>query len=188
MAKSFPRLASQGAFVPTTDVFDTQIIYSLDINSTEFKDFLVRLRQNINNIALSLNIRDAGYYDLQEFVNGQLFFPDPDLVANPAMAQQRTPVFRQVFRMVVDFGALPNTGTKSVAHGIFNVTSDFTFTRIYATASDTTGLTYIPIPFASSVDAEEIKIDVNATNVNITTGSNRTNYNVTYVILEYLKQ
>lgn len=188
MGKSFPRLASPGAFIPTTDVYDTQAIYSLDINSQEFKEFLVRLRQSINNVALSLNIRDAGYYDLQEFINGQLFFPDPALVSSPAAAQLRTPVFRQVYRIAVDFGALPNTATKSVAHNIYNITSEFTFTRIYGCASDTTNLTYIPIPFASPTDSEEIKLDVDATNVNITTGSDRTSYDTTYVILEYLKQ
>jgi hypothetical protein len=34
---------------------------------------------------------------------------------------------------------------------------------------------------------ENIKLDVDAVNVNITTGINRTNYNVCYIVLEYIK-
>lgn len=183
MASSYPSQLGPGAFVPTTDVFDTSAIYSLDVNSKEFKEFLVRLRQSINNIALSLNIRDAGYYVQTEFVNGQAFFPDPTLSSTTAS----TPVFRQVFRKVVNFGALPTTTTKTVAHGI-DITTTFTFTRIYATASDTTGLTYLPIPYASATTADIIELDVDATNVNITTGKDQTAYDTCYVVLEYIKQ
>ncbi len=182
MAGPFPAQSNPGAFVPTTDIYDTSILYSIDINSAEFKEFLVRLRQSINNIALVLNIKDSGYYTLTEFVNGQVFFPDPTLSSTTSTA----PVDRQVFRLVVNFGALPNTGTKSVAHNL-TITNAFSFTRIYATASDTTGHTYIPIPYASPTDANEIELSVDATNVNITTGSNRTNFNICYVVLEYIK-
>jgi hypothetical protein len=88
--------------------------------------------------------------------------------------------------MTVNFGALPNTATKSVAHGI-TITTATTFTRIYATASDTSGSTYIPIPFSSPTLVSNIQITVDATNVNITTGSNRSNFNICYVVLEYIK-
>jgi hypothetical protein len=177
----------RGAFLPTTDIFDRAAIDSLDVNSPEFKDFLVRLYQATNNIALSVNIRDAGYYDTQEFVNGQLFFPDKTL----SSTSSTTPEFRQVFRTVVNFGALPNTATKSVAHGIdINTITDnnvYTFTRIYGCASDLTGYTYLPIPYASATAANIIELSVTSTNVVITTGTNRANYTVCYVILEYLK-
>lgn len=171
-----------GAFIPTTNIWDVTQLYSVDVNSPEFKELLVRLYQNINLISLTTNIKDSGYYDTNEFVNGQLFFPDPAL--NSTTSSQ--PAFRQVTRKVINFGALPNTATKSVAHTI-GPNSSYSFTRIYATASDTTGLTYIPIPYASPVLANNIEINVDVTNVNITTGSNRSNYNITYVILEFLR-
>lgn len=175
---------SYGAFVPTTNIWDVAgQIMAVDVNSPEFKELLIRLYQNINNIAISLNIRDAGYYDTSEFVNGQLFFPDPSL----SSSSTTNPAFRQVTRKVINFGALPNAGTKTVAHGI-PVTTEYTFTRIYGCASDTTGLTYIPLPYASPVLANNIELSVNATNVVVTTGSNRTNYNIAYIILEYLIQ
>jgi len=181
MAGSYSSTVNPGAFVPTTNVWDVSRLYEVDVKSPEFKELLVRLYQNINIISLTLNIKDSGYYVLNEFVNGQLFFPNTALGATPS-----TPLFRQVYRKVINFGALPAAGTKSVAHTIA-ISNTFIFTRIYATASDPVGLTYIPIPYASPVLANNIEINVDATNVNITVGSNRSNYTICYVILEYIK-
>jgi len=172
-----------GAFLPTTDVFDRSAIQALNVNSPEFKDFLVRLYQTTNNIANAVNIRDAGYYPLTEFICGQLWFENPNLSSSTA----QVPEYRQVWRKIINFGALPNTSTKNVAHSI-TVDSNTTFTRIYATASDTTGNTYIPIPYAHATAANIVRLDVDATNVSITTGIDRTNYDTCYVILEYIKQ
>lgn len=179
--------ASVGMFIPTTNIWDVGQIQEIDVNSKEFKELLVRLYQNINNISLVLNKKDSAYYDVHEFVNGQLFFPNPSLNSG----SDTRPSFRQVYRLVVNFGALPNAGVnpvKSVPHGL-TINSGFTFTRIYATASDTTGLNYIPIPYASPTLIDNIQLDVDATNVTITTGAgtNRSNFNVCYVVMEFLK-
>lgn len=170
-----------GLYLPSTYLFDVAQLQQLDVNSPEFKELLVRLYQNINSICIALNLKDSAYYNTMEFVNGQLWFPNPLLTSGTAT----TPAFRQVYRKVINFGALPNTATKSVAHNII-INTGCSFTRIYATASDTTGLTYLPIPF-SDAGVNNIQLEVDATNVNITTTSNRTNYNVCYVVLEYIK-
>lgn len=175
-------MAQTGSFVPTSYVWDVARLYEIDVNSDEFKELLVRLYQNINAISLSLNIKDTGMYNTSEFVNGQIFFPNPALNSSTSTA----PDFRQVYRLVINFGALPNTTSKSVAHGIA-ITPTTTFTRIYATASDTTGNTFIPITYASATLTNVVEISVDATNITITTNSDRTNYNVCYVVLEYLQ-
>jgi hypothetical protein len=171
-----------GVFVPSTYVWDVARLHEVSVTSPEFKELLVRLYQNINNISLALNIKDTGLYNVIEVVNGQIFFPNPAL--NSSTPQ--TPAFRQVYRTVVDFGALPNAATKSVTHGI-QITPTTTFTRIYATASNLTGDTYIPIPYASPTAANSIEISVDATNVNITTAIDYSAYTICYVILEYLQ-
>lgn len=183
MAGSIADQSNFGAFVSTTQVWDVARLQEVDVKSPEFKELLVRLYQNINNIATVLNLKDTGYYALTEFINGQLYFNDPSI----PLTSVSNPAFRQVFRKVIDFGALPNTATKSVAHGL-TITSGFRFTRIYATASDPIGMNYIPIPYASPTDANNIELNVDATNVNIITGSNRTAFTTTYVVLEYVKQ
>lgn len=181
MAGSYPNQANPGLFVPTTNVWDVAELYTVDVQSSEFRELLVRLYQNINTIALALNLKDSAYYVDQEFVNGQVLFPNPALSSSTASA----PVYRQVFRKVIDFGALANAGTKSVAHGL-TITAGFSFTRIYATASDTIGFNYIPIPYAS-VAAGNVELNVDLTNVTIITGSDYSAFTICYVILEYVK-
>ena len=172
-----------GSFIPTTSVWDVSEIYSTEVTSPAFKELLVRLYQNLNNMAVSVNTRDAGYYANQEFVNGQIYFPNP---ANNSTTSS-APAQRQVFRKVVNFGALPNTAAKTAAHGI-TITPSVTFTRIYATASNTAGSVFVPIPYASTTAvANNIELSVGAANVTITTGINQTAFTVCYVVLEYIK-
>jgi len=166
-----------GSFVPTTYIWDVSEIYSTDINSPEFKELLVRMYQNINAMILTLNLKDIGLYMNQELVNGQTFF-------NPTSSQLIQS--RSCFRTLVNFGSLPNTATKSVAHGIAFGTT-YTLTRMYGAATDPIGLNYIPLPYASPTAANNIELNADSTNVNITTGSNRTNFTTCYVVLEYLK-
>lgn len=171
-----------GSFIPTTNIWDVGNLNDIDVNSPEFKELIIRLYQNINLISIVMNTKDTGYYNLDEFVCGQVYFPNPIANSPDSDADQ----FRQVFRIVVNFGALPNTAAKVVAHGI-TTSSRTLFTRIYACASDTTGQNYIPIPYASPTLANNIELSVNNTNVTITTGSDRTNFNNCTVVLEYVQ-
>jgi hypothetical protein len=165
---------SYGLFVPTTNVWD--------VESNDVKSLIVSLYQNINLIATVLNLKDSGYYDTNIFVTGQQYFPNPLTPSN----NNSGPAFRPVYRKVINFGAL-TVGAKSVNHGI-TVNSSTTFTRIYGTASDTTGFNYIPLPYASVTANSNIELSVNATQVTITpgAGTNRTNFDTVYVVLEYL--
>jgi len=169
-----------GAFVPTTYIFDVAELQQLDLDP-EFKETLVRLYQNLNRMQLSLNGKTTGMYALNQFVTGQLY--PPNIVPSSLVQQQ----YRPVTRKVINFGVLPNTATKSVAHGItFN--AGVSFVRVYGTATDPVGFNAIPLPYASSILANNIELNVGATNVNVITGSNRTNFTITYVVLEFLTQ
>jgi len=174
--------AEIGSFIPTTNIWDTAEIYSTEVTSPEFKELLVRLYQNLNLMSVNINLKDTGYYDTSEFVTGQKFFPQTGTSSLSAV----TPDFRQTYRKVINFGALPNTGTTNVAHGI-NVTAGTIFTRIYGVANDQAGTSYLPLPYASPTLINNIALSVDNTNVTIVTGSNRTAYTITYVVVEYLK-
>ncbi len=177
----YPTQVNPGSFVPTTNIWDVQQLYQVDVTSPEFKELLVRLYQNVNNIALVLNTKTSGYYVQQEFVTGNIYFQPTASITNNA-----NPQLRQTYRMVVDFGALPNATTKSVAHNIPDVDSNFTFVAIYGAATDPVALSYLPIPYASATN-DNIELEVDATSVSITTTSNRSSYTRCYVVLEYLK-
>jgi hypothetical protein len=174
---------NNGLFVPTSYVWDISQLQELDVTDPQFKELIVRLYQNIADIATALNLKDSAYYYLGEFVNGQQYFPNPALTSQTASTAR----YRQVTRLVVNFGALPNAaGTKSVPHGLTPTTS-WSFTRIYATTSDPVNFVYLPIPYASSVANDNIELSVDATNVNITVGKDRSAFTITYVVLEFLK-
>jgi hypothetical protein len=122
-------------------------------------------------------MRDAGLYTLDEFINGQFFFP-----ADPNTPQ---PNMRNVHRKVINFGALPNAVIKSVAHGI-PVNANFTFTRIYGCATDP-NTTFIPIPYAATNAVNNnISLFVDPVNVNVATAIDYSDFTICYIILEWL--
>ena len=176
---SFLPLNTEGIFLPTTGRYDSQLIESIDINSPEFKTFLVSLQEALNDHALYINLKTSGRYDLKENINGNVFFQIP---GTSSASQSFNP--RQDYRTVVNFGPLPNNNTTSIPHNIPNFNADFTGTRIYATATNP-GLSMIPIPTTNAMG--EIYIDVDNMNVNITTTYNASNYTRVIVVIEYLK-
>jgi len=179
--------SSSGVYIPTTQVWDVTEIHEIDVTKPEFKELLVRMYQNLNSMSMAIGTKESSFYSTLETVKGQAF--------NPRIADTDTtisnPESRQVFNKVVNFGALPNTATKSVAHDI-TTNVGFSFTRIYgcATKPDANPANFraIPIPYVDpGVLANGILLNVDGTNVNITTAADYSAYTVTYVILEYIK-
>lgn len=92
---------------------------------------------------------------------------------------------KPIYRKVINFGALPNTTTKSVAHGLTNI--DF-ITDIRILSKNPTYSYYISIPYTNKSNVTyQVEFYIDATNVVITTGDNKSGYTNTYVILEYTK-
>lgn len=164
-----------GNFVSSTQVWDVGRLYEIEVTSPEFKDLLVRLYQQVNNIAVSLNLKDTGYYLLEEFVtSGQLFNP----ASNDPLQN------RPIFRKTVNIGALP-AGVTNSPHGL-TITNTWRFLKIQGAASDAVGMNYYPLPFASAGGATNIEVRVTATNVVVTNNSGIAFTNA-IVVLEYTK-
>lgn len=164
-----------GFYVPTTNVWEINNISQVDINSDEFRLLLVRLYQNINLITIALNAKDSALYDTQQFVNGQQFFS-----TNPANPTE----FRSCFRLVVNVGPL-GPGATTTAHNL-SIQTQWTFTRIYGVATDTSGGNYYPLPWASAAGATNIELKLDNTNVVITNNSGVV-FSRCIVVVEYLK-
>lgn len=141
----------------------------------EIDDLRERIDQTYQDIAIAVNSKIGGLYVPQEKITFEQYYD----TANPQK-------FRNVYRMVVDVGALPNAGTSSTAHGITFTSSSYV-THVYGAASDTSGMMYIPLPFASPTDNLNISLEVTSTDVIITTDSDYSAYTTCYVVIQYVK-
>lgn len=139
----------------------------------------LKIRQYLNDIAYSLNRKDSGYFISQSTITGQQFVPTFSTDSGSST------VYRSVLRKVIDTGTLANTGTTTTAHGI-TIGSNFSVTKLYGAATNPSAPSWIPIPFAHPTAANNISVDVDGTNVNITTGSNRSAYTRSWVVIEYI--
>lgn len=145
------------------------------------RPFIVEQLKRISN---AVNIREIGWFLDEELLSGKAFIPGVRSLNGLSTSQ----VFRQVLRKVIDFGALPAAGNKPVPHGI-TFDANFTLTAFYATATDPIGLTAIPIPYVDPVSlAFSIRLAMDAVNVNISVGVNRSNYTRCFVTIEYLQE
>jgi len=149
------------------------------------EEYDVKVRQYLNIMAIAVNSKDSGLYNNEEVLTGQQFLPTFSTQTATNMN------FRDVFRMVVDFGALPNAATKSVAHGIVT-TQDYSIVKLYGVATDpgvTTITSALPIPFLNvGAPGNGVQLDMDATNINIsTTSAAFTVYTRCFVVIEYIK-
>lgn len=140
----------------------------------DFDRFLPILDLLYKRIANSVNTKEGGLYSKTEVAAFMQYY-----TSNPNE-------FRPVYRKVIDFGALPNAGVKQVAHGLA-VTNTYRWVRIYGAATDPVALTGISLDRSSPTLNENIKVDVDATNVTITTAINYSAYTSSQVVLEYTK-
>jgi len=145
----------------------------LDI-SVEFPDSLPDLVTSLQDvyqgIASTVNTKEGGLYvPIEKLTSAQYFTP-----GNPQLN-------RAVYRMVVDFGALPNSGVKSVPHNIVGWNSDFRLTREFGAATDPILNKSLPLPNVG------IKLENDATNVTVTTTANFSNYTDSTIVIEFTK-
>ena len=89
-----------------------------------------------------------------------------------------------IYRKVIDFGALPASTEKSVAHGITGLSR---VCKVAGCAYKTSGGIHLPLPYAWAASGWATEISVTATNLVIKTGANLSSYNESKVILEYTK-
>ena len=163
-----------GSYIPTTNIWDVSRLYEVEVGSPEFKELLVRLYQNVNNIAIVLNTKATGYYLNEEFVSGKLFF-------NPTSNDPLQ--LRAGFIETVNTGAL-GAGVTSVNHNI-TVDSNLKWMFIYGAATNTSTLVGVPLPYVSVANTH-IQVSVTATQVVINNNSGVT-FTDSQVTLEYVK-
>ena len=149
-------------------------------------DFKIKLYEYLNQISLATNSKDSGLYVTEESITGKQFIP------TFSTTKSSHATYRDVFRVVVDTGALPNAGTSTTAHGI-NTTENYSIIAFYggATAPGASTLTKgIPLPHINTTTpGDSVTLTVDATNINITTTTaNYTGFTRSFVVIEYIKE
>lgn len=86
---------------------------------------------------------------------------------------------KPIYQKTIDFGALPNNTTKSVAHGISNL--DF-IVELCGSAKRPSDNTYIKLPDSPGQD-----LYVQGANLVVGTNSNKSGYTSTYITIQYTK-
>ncbi len=157
------------------------IEFQLPTDQNQWRD---EIAERHRLIADQINIRENGQYE-----NTTGAQPNRALTGQRWFTSGDNQTKRYTYRSVVDFGTLPNAGSTSVSHGI-TTTANTLFTRIYGVATDPGGAAItraIPLPFVDpSALANGILLEVNATNVVITTAIDYSAFTTTYVVLEYI--
>ena len=135
----------------------------------EARDFLV---EQLRKISDAVNIREIGWLLDEELLSGQQFFPAGTLSGT-------TQQFRSVLRKVIDFSPL-TIGANSKAHGI-TFDSNFSLIQLYAAATDSMGLTAIPIPDGTAGNT----ISMDATNIII---NSTAAYDRAFAVVSYIQE
>lgn len=169
------------SYLEQTFSWEFDVLEDGKINPQRLQETMRRLYYYTNRMISAINLKESGLYDEIETLSGQIYFP-----VNVDSSTQREPIKRTVQRKTINFGALPNTATKSVAHGISLQDNAIGIRIIGCATRPGPGISMIPIPFASPTLANNISVDVDGTNVNVTTGSDRTAYTICYIVIEYL--
>lgn len=145
------------------------------------RPFIVEQLKKISN---AVNIREIGFFLDEELLSGKSFIPGTNNTLDGGTSQQ----FRSILRKVIDFGPLPNAGTKSVPHGI-TFDANFTLIDLWAAATDPVALQAFNINFADPAGSMfNVAVTMNSSTVAITTGVNRSSFTRCFVIIEYIQE
>lgn len=165
-------------YVPVSLV-DGSTKHGYKITLATLIDFLKNTFQTILEAGTNVTI-SAGKINALATVDG--FFNKSDLHSTTEKVVGCWVDGRPVYQKTISFGALPNTTTKSVAHGVSNignVIDSFGWASINGT--------YYDIPHVDANTTNDVQVSVSTTNINITTASDLSSATTAYVTIRYTK-
>ncbi len=146
----------------TEDVISTEKSQEGDID--EIIDTLPPVKGNLVSIVNAFNRGDI--YSTDEKMIGQWTDGKP------------------IYQKTISCGALPNNNSKSVAHGISNISKVI---RVNGYSFRTSDSTLMPIPFVTGNGTTQVGVIITGTNIIIDVSSDRSAFTETYVTLQYTK-
>lgn len=152
-----------------------------DVIPEQWEGARAMLAEALKLISNAINIREVGWFLDEEVLSGKAFIPGSAALSTGSTSES----YRQVLRKVVDFGALPNTGTKSVPHGIL-FDNNFTLVDLWGAATAQASQALL-LPY-QAIAADGISIFMNTTDIVVVTQSNRSGFTRCFVTIEYLQE
>jgi len=132
------------------------------------KELLRNVFRKTNELVYIINTKDTAIYNDEEFFTSQQWYFGQD------QGEQK-----MIYRKVIDFGALPNAGVKSVAHNLpVNASWDFIKATIKA---------FDPIAVQWIVDDPGLEMTIGTAAISIETTIDYSDFTQCQVILEYTK-
>lgn len=154
-----------------------------DVVPENWNDARAFIVEQLKRLANAVNIREIGWFLDEELLSGKAFIPGVNALSTGASSQ----IYRQVLRKVIDFGALPAAGLKTVPHGI-SITDNFTLTFLGAYATDPVNLISFPIPYSDGTVMGAVSVFLTATDVGIAVNMDRSTFTRCFVIIEFLQE
>jgi len=143
------------------------------------KELIRNIYRKTDELVYLINTKDTAIYDYEEIFTSQQWY-----------AGQEQNEQKMIYRKVIDFGALPAAGTKSVAHNLnkditgatIPINANWDFIKIRLKAFDPASVTW----FANL--GHFCSVSVSALNVLVQVQTNLSAFTQSEVILEYTKQ
>lgn len=141
--------------------------------------FIEQIKEHAN----AINVREIGFYLDQELLTGKSFIPGLNDISDGGSSQ----VFRSILRKVIVTGALPRNATKSVPHGI-TFDANFSLIDMWLAATDPVNFLAFSLAYWDKTGTSPITVNMDSTNINITTTGNYSAYTTSYVVVEYIQE
>lgn len=148
------------------------------------EQFRVQLIQMINDICIAINSKESGFYSDETTLTSEKVLPTycNDLTGAVSVYH------RTVRRKVIFSETLPNSSAKVIPHNIVYPNGSVGW-RLWGGASILDGDKnlngFLQLPYAHPTPANCISLFSDRNNIIITTGVNRTNFNFSFVVIEY---
>lgn len=91
---------------------------------------------------------------------------------------------RTLYKKTINFGTLPNSTSKSVAHGISNLSYVVSLSGVAYSSSLNR---FDTLPYFASTTSFGYTLNCDKTNVTVSTGTDRTSFTTTYITIIYVK-
>lgn len=141
------------------------------------QNYIIKAFQSSGVVANVVQVKSNSTTDVYscDYINNKLSYSTTEKVVGEWIDG------KPLYKKVVDFGALPNNTTKSVAHNISNLKRAVKLEGFAGSSQNSGGIT---LPHATS---SPVALYIDNTNVNVLTTNDKSAYTETYIYIYYTK-